>query len=69
MKRTTQKRKILRYLKTHSGITAADAVRLFRCWRLAARIYDLKKDGYEIKTVMIKNYNFSYAKYILEVTK
>jgi hypothetical protein len=51
MKRTTQCDRILKHLKTHkSGITQRDAVEKFGCYRLAGRIHDLRKLGYDIKT-------------------
>ena len=40
---------ILLYLKEHRSITALDALREFGCMRLAARISDLKKRGYDIE--------------------
>lgn len=40
---------ILDYLKTHEeGITPIEALQLFGCMRLAARIADLKADGHRI---------------------
>ncbi len=47
-----QAEQILRYLQTHKrGITPIDALRKFGCFRLGARIYDLRKEGHDIKTV------------------
>ena len=42
--------KILEYIKLHGSITPLDAVKHIGCMRLAARISDLKKLGYNIKT-------------------
>ncbi len=51
MKRTTQCDRILKHLKTHkSGITQMDAVERFGCYRLSARISDLREMGYPIIT-------------------
>lgn len=47
--KATQKMKILAHLRTHGSITAEEAMR-FRCFRLAARIADLRSDGYDIVT-------------------
>ena len=47
----SQNAAILRYLKENDKITAIDAMEL-GCWRLAARIYDLRNRGYWIKTTM-----------------
>lgn len=41
---------ILGYLKEGHSITPIDALNLFGCFRLAARIADLKKRGNEIIT-------------------
>lgn len=48
----TQCKKILEYMEKNGSITALDAVLKFNCLRLAARISDLKKDGYAIRSVM-----------------
>ena len=46
----TQADKVLFYMKSHGSITPLDAVKDIGCMRLAARISDLKKKGYIIKT-------------------
>lgn len=64
---------ILRHLKTHKrGITQADAVEKFGCYRLSARISDLREMGYDIKTENETKKNrygvtVTYARYKLEV--
>ena len=51
VKTMTQNDMILRHLKTHKrGITQADAVERFGCYRLSGRIHDLRELGYDIKT-------------------
>jgi hypothetical protein len=40
---------ILEHLKANGYITPMDALR-FGCYRLSARIYDLRRDGYNIIT-------------------
>lgn len=69
----SQNKKILAHLATYGSITQAQAVGLFGCYRLSARIFDLKEQGHEIKTVMCcrKNAdgnNVRFAKYVLEGT-
>lgn len=49
----SQKEEILKYLKTHGSITARQAAKFISCMRLAARIAELKADGYPIVTEMI----------------
>lgn len=48
MPKTTQKNKILHYLKLGGALTSIDAWRWFGCSRLAALIFDLKKAGHDI---------------------
>jgi len=57
IQRMTQKDKILAYMKTYGAITPVDAMREFSCMRLGARIADLKKDGYTIRTEMVGSRN------------
>ncbi len=45
---------ILAHLKKGRSITALEALGLFGCLRLAARIYDLKEAGHNIKDTFIK---------------
>jgi len=47
----TQNQEILSYLKTGKAISASVALRKYRCFRLAARIRDLKDDGYNIVSI------------------
>lgn len=53
----SQKAMILRALKDGRAITQNDAFAWFACTRLAARIADLRKEGYNIETVMVKGKN------------
>ena len=46
--RPTQAAEILHHLEIHGSITARDAIRFFQCYRLAARIYELKAQGHPI---------------------
>lgn len=46
----SHKQLILEHLQAHGCITAAEAVSRFKCYRLAARIADLKADGHSIIT-------------------
>ena len=51
---TTQKEMILEYMRKHKkGITQLQALDLFGCMRLGARIADLKAEGHKIETTMI----------------
>ena len=50
----TQNQLILSHLKTNKGITAMEALNQYGCFRLAARINDLRNDGHDITTETIK---------------
>jgi len=50
--REKQTEKILRYMKEHGSITPMEALRHIRCFRLGARIFDLRAEGIEIKKSM-----------------
>ncbi len=51
----TQKSEILECLKQGMPVTPIDALKWFGCFRLAAVIHDLRKDGYEINCEMVQN--------------
>ncbi len=44
----SQAQQILSYLQAGNSITPRDAIQLFGCMRLAARIWDLRQDGHNI---------------------
>ena len=49
----SQRGSILIYLQAGNAITDIEALRLFQCRRLAARILELKRMGHHIKSRMI----------------
>ena len=51
----TQKEKIREYLEQGHSLTPIDALELFGCFRLATRIFELKKEGLNIETDMVEN--------------
>lgn len=62
----TQNAAILKHLKRKS-ITPIDALELYGCLRLAARIDNLRKQGHDIKTTVIRNSNGKrFARYSLK---
>ena len=68
----TQKEMILRFMQENGSITQAEAVTEFGCYRLGARIWDLKRDGYAIESTMITKKNrygkpVTFTRYSLEV--
>lgn len=70
----TQCEKILRYMRDVGPITHLDAAKEFGCYRLGARIWDLKKAGHAIRKRTVTNKNrygesVSFAEYRLEDKK
>lgn len=70
MGKQSHEKMILAYMRKHGSITAMDAVREFGCMRLAARISDLRWDGYNIETELEVGKNrqgdsVRYARYYL----
>ena len=49
----SQRGSILIYLQAGNAITDIEALRLFQCRRLAARILELKRMGHQIQSRMI----------------
>lgn len=70
--RQTQCQMILDFLNSHTnGITPQDAVNRFGCFRLSARIFDLREMGYEIESKSETRKNrygntVTYARYKLK---
>lgn len=67
----TQKEQILDHLQRHGKITDLEAYRDYAIRRPAARICDLRKDGYKIRTENTKAKNrfgqqTMFATYVLE---
>lgn len=67
----SQKKKILDYMRSHGSITQSEAFLQLGCTRLASRIWDLKRDGHNIKKTMVKGKNrfgepTEYASYSVE---
>jgi hypothetical protein len=61
----TQNELILDYLQKGKSITPLDALNKFGCFRLAARISDLRKDGLTIATKYVTKEGKNYASYRL----
>jgi len=68
----SQKTTILAHMRKHRTITALDALAKHGCFRLAARIKDLRDDGHQIHTESIEIVKGKHiAEYVLikEATK
>jgi|TARA_R100000081_G_scaffold59966_1_gene29879 hypothetical protein len=63
----SQNKQILNYLLKGKKLTPIDALEKFGCFRLSARILDLRKEGYEIITENITKQGKTFAQYSMEV--
>jgi hypothetical protein len=61
----TQNAAILAHLRTSGSITPMDALRLYNCFRLAARIKDLRNDGHDVAMVLDGDGEKKWARYSL----
>ena len=60
----SQEKNILEHLKNNS-ITPLEALNKYGCFRLSAVIYNLRMQGYKIKTTLIFKGKKHFAKYNL----
>lgn len=70
-KRITQYDRILDHLMKNGKISQKQAINLYGAYRLSAIIYNLRKDGYSIKTTFKVGKNrfgdcVNWAEYLLE---
>lgn len=61
---------VLAWLQTHAGISSMEAIQNFGAIRLSAIIFNLRKRGYNIETVMVEGkdrfgHSMRYARYYL----
>jgi len=61
----SQSEQILRHLREVGPLTPLDALNLFGCFRLGARIYDLKAEGHDIQTELVHVNGKAFARYWL----
>ena len=50
----SDKNRVLAYLREHGSITPLEALNSFGCYRLGARVWDLRHDGHNIVTEIIE---------------
>jgi Helix-turn-helix domain len=65
MNTKSQNEEILAHLKKGRSISPIEALERFGCMRLGGRIYELKKQGHQIETVMVQQNGKRYAEYRL----
>ena len=56
---------ILRHLRIHGSITPLEALNLYGSMRLAARVGELRSEGYPIRTVLVEKNGKRWARYRL----
>ena len=62
----SQNKQILNYLLKGKKLTPIDALEIFGCFRLSARILDLRKEGYDIISENITKKGKTFAQYSME---
>ena len=65
MKHLSKRDKVLNHLKSEGSITSWEAITNYQATRLSAIIFDLKKEGYSFRTVLLTQNGANYAKYYL----
>lgn len=68
---TSQEQMILDWMMRGNPITQREAAQQFGCFRLGARIFDLRAKGHDIETVMVTKHNHNgsttnFARYFLK---
>lgn len=66
MAKTTHKQQVLNALKAGELLTPLEVLRRYGCLRLGAVIYDLRQEGYTIKTHSLCENGKYFAGYTLE---
>ena len=61
----TQTDQILAHLKSGKSITPLEALDLYGCFRLGARVFGLKKLGYDIRTETVESNGKRFARYFI----
>jgi len=65
MTRTAQTRLIEEHLREKGSITPLEALEQYGCFRLAARIADLRREGLPILTNIVERNEKRFASYVL----
>lgn len=60
-----QNAQVLKHLEDHKHITPLEALQNYGCFRLAARIYELRAIGHHIITNHVNTDGKTYAQYTL----
>ena len=66
-KKISKQEKVLTHLQVHGSITPLEALEKYGSFRLGALIFNLRKQGYDIKTNIVPKKG--YAKYTYNASK
>ena len=61
----SQSGRILKHMQEGYGITPITALNKYGCFRLAAVVFNLKREGHNIRTTIIRENNKKFARYKL----
>ena len=61
----SQSGRILKHMQEGYGITPITALNNYGCFRLAAVVFNLKREGHNIRTTIIRENNKKFARYKL----
>jgi hypothetical protein len=61
-----QRARIKKWLESGKPITPLNALQAFGCFRLGARIWELRKEGLPIRTDFVQKGRQRYARYSLQ---
>ena len=62
----SQNEQIRKHLERGESITPLEALKKYNCFRLGARIHNLREKGLKIKTDLVTKNNKTFAEYKLE---
>lgn len=65
----SQEMQILEHMQAGNGLTPMDALQKFGCFRLGARVHDLRSKGYAINSELVEEGGKRFARYWMEATK
>tara|TARA_S200002703_G_scaffold67185_1_gene58362 strand:+ start:2591 stop:2818 length:228 start_codon:yes stop_codon:yes gene_type:complete len=63
---SSQIKEIRHYLESGGKLTPLEALDKFGCFRLAAIVHNLREEGLNIKTTMVKQGQKSFAEYSID---
>jgi hypothetical protein len=63
---SSQLKEIRHYLESGGKLTPLEALDKFGCFRLAAIVHNLREEGLNIKTTMVKQGQKSFAEYSID---